>query len=93
MAYIQQSFSLFRDVRHKVWNHLDELQEQGFRTVRLEGDGEIAEVCRLTYLEQQITLTKYLQAPALVVNGLKIRLDFNDINKVTTQAVLLLNSY
>ena len=81
LAYIQQSFSLFRDVRQDVRDLLQGLQDQGIRRVRLEGDGDIAEVCRLTCLEQHISLTDAHQAPALVVDGLKVRIDFNEASK------------
>ena len=78
LAYIQQSFSLFREVRETVRPLLRSLQEQGIHAVRLEGDGDIAEVCRLTCLEQRISLTDSPEAPALVVDGLQVRLDFED---------------
>ena len=81
LAYVQQSFSLFRDVRQNVRDILQELQDQGIHSVRLERDGDIAEVCRLTCLEQHISLTDVPQAPALVVDGLEVRIDFNEANK------------
>ena len=73
--------STFRDVRQNVCNILQELQDQGIQSVRLEGDGDIAEVCRLTCLEQHISLTDVSHAPALVVDGLEVRIDFNEANK------------
>lgn len=78
LAYIQRSFSLFREVRENVRDLLQELQGHGVRTVRLEGDGDIAEVCRLTCMEQHITLTDAPSAPALVVDGLKVRLELDE---------------
>lgn len=81
LVYIQQSFSLFRDVRENVRCLLQTLQEKGIRAVRLEGDGDIAEVCRLTCLEQHINLTDSPQAPALLVDGLQVRLVFDNREK------------
>ena len=75
LTYIQQSFSLFREVRQDVRCLLQGLQDQGINAVRLEGDGDIAEVCRLTCLEQHIRLTKASTAPTLRVDGLQVRLD------------------
>ncbi len=80
LAYVQQSFSLFREVREKVRQLLHGLQEQGFQSVRLEGRGDIAEVCRLTCLEQHIALINDSQAPTLVVDGLDVRIEFNQVN-------------
>lgn len=79
--YIQQSFNLFREVQHKVKTLLDDLRHQGENAVRLVGDGDIAEVCRLTCIEKQFTLTESMDAPALVIDGLDIRLELND-NKI-----------
>jgi DNA-binding MarR family transcriptional regulator len=76
--YIQQSFNLFREVQHKVRALLDDLRRQGENAVRLVGDGDIAEVCRLTCIEKQFTLTETMDAPALVIDGLDIRLELND---------------
>lgn len=75
LAYIQQSFSLFREVRQDVRCLLQGLQAQGISAVRLEGDGDIAEVCRLTCLEEHIRLTQASSAPTLRVDGLQVRLD------------------
>ncbi len=77
LAYVQQSFSLFRQVRGKVNALLDELKTDGVTAIRLEGDGDIAEVCRLTCMEQHFMLTDRPDAPVLVVEGLDVRLEMN----------------
>jgi len=79
--YIQQSFHLFRRVRQRVTTLLEQLQEEGLNVVRLEGDGDIADVCRLTCMEQHFTLTEHPDAPALVVEGLKVRLVLNELDR------------
>ncbi len=73
--FVQQSFDLFRQVRQKVKVHLVQLAQAGVHAVRLNGDGDIAEVCRLTCLEQHFDLTDDKNAPILVVDGLNIRLE------------------
>jgi DNA-binding MarR family transcriptional regulator len=78
LAYVQQSFSLFRQIQRDVRDHLQSLKELGIAAVRLEGSGDIAEVCRLICLEGQMTLTDAPHAPALVVDGLSVRLEFDD---------------
>jgi len=77
LDYIQQSFNLFRQVRKRVLKLLDRLQEMDVHAVRLEGNGDIADVCRLTCMEQHFSLTEHPDAPALVVEGLKVRLTLN----------------
>ncbi|MDY6866730.1 MAG: winged helix-turn-helix transcriptional regulator [Chloroflexota bacterium] len=78
LAYIRDSFKLFRQVRKCVTALLWKLQEQGIDSVRLEGYGDIADVCRLTCMEQHFTLTQHPDAPALVVEGLRVRLELNE---------------
>jgi len=75
--YIQQSFKLFRHVRERVSALLKELEEMDIHTVRLEATGDVADVCRLTCMEQHFNLTDNPEAPALVVDGLKVRLELN----------------
>ena len=74
LDYIQQSFRLFRNVRERVLSLLEKLTRQDIHKVRLEGEGDVADVCRLTCMEQHFTLTDEPSAPALIVDGLKVRL-------------------
>ncbi len=73
--YIQTSFRLYRQIRSRVLAVLDEVRKSGVRAVRLDGDGEIAEVCRLTCLEQGIAIVEDSNAPILRVNNLKVILE------------------
>ena len=72
--YIQQSFKLFRQVRQQVKDLLKGLNDADAHAVRLLGKGDIVDVCRLTCLENDVRLTEESDAPALVVDGLEIRL-------------------
>lgn len=72
--YIQQSFKLFRHVRDRVSTLLDRLEAMDIHVVRLEAEGDVADVCRLTCMERHFTLTDNPNAPALVVDGIKVRL-------------------
>jgi len=74
--YIQQSFRLFRRVRKRATSLLDQLHKQGINVVRIEGDGDVADVCRLTCMEQHFSLTENPDAPALIVDGVKVKLNF-----------------
>jgi len=77
LAYVQQSFNLFRKVRKRVLSLLGELDDGDLKVVRLVGQGDIAEVCRLTIMEQHFTLTEDPHAPCLVVNGLDVSLEMD----------------
>lgn len=77
--YIQQSFKLFRHVRERVTTLLQKLEAIDIHSVRLDATGDVADVCRLTCMEQHFTLTDNPEAPALVVDGLKVRLELNSL--------------
>jgi len=81
LLYVQQSFDLFRKVRQHVLTLLKRLREAGVTTVSLEGEGDIADVCRLTCMEQHFTLTDNPSAPRLVVDGLDIKLENDRFNR------------
>lgn len=70
--FIQNSFRLYRLVRERTEETLNQVQETGAKSIRLEGDGDVAEICRLTCLEHGITLTEDPSAPLLRIQGLKI---------------------
>jgi DNA-binding MarR family transcriptional regulator len=74
-AYIEQSFKLYRQVRQQVKSVLKMLKDADVHTVRLSGEGDLADICRLTCLEQNVTITENLDAPVLVINGLEIRVE------------------
>jgi len=73
--YIQNSFNLYRLVRERVNDALKEVKNAGHKSVRLEGNGEVAEICRLTCLEQDIHVTTDPDAPLLRISGLKVFLE------------------
>jgi DNA-binding MarR family transcriptional regulator len=72
--YIQSSFELYRHTRQKTLTAIRQLRESGFAQVRIEGDGEIAEVCRLTCLENNLPVTEDPAAPCIVIDGIHISL-------------------
>ena len=72
--YIEQSFNLYRRIRLRVQEQLDTLAEAGYDRVRISGNGEIAEVCKLTCLEQGIEVVDDVSAPLLEIRGMKILL-------------------
>ena len=70
--YIQNSFNLYRLVRERVVDALKDVHSSGFTAVRIEGSGDVAEVCRLTCLEQGIEISTDASAPLLRIVGLKV---------------------
>ena len=72
--YIRQQFKLFRRVRTRVTNLLTSLEEADQFMIRLEGEGDVADVCRLTCMERHFTLTDNPNAPTLMVDGIVVKL-------------------
>ena len=52
--YIETSMRLYRRTRQRVRELLAEVQQAGYQQVSITGDGDIADICRLTCLEQGI---------------------------------------
>jgi hypothetical protein len=51
---------------------MSEARRAGYDRVRIEGGGDIADICRLTCLEQGMRVTSSEDAPALIVHGMKV---------------------
>jgi len=74
MDYIEQSMLLYRRTRLRVREILAEVKRAGYDSVRIVGDGDIADICRLTCLEQGVKVMDYKDIPALEVHGVKVNL-------------------
>jgi DNA-binding MarR family transcriptional regulator len=72
--YVEQQLNLYRRVRLKVKEFVVQLKEQGYERVRLVGEGDVADICRLTCLEQGMTISDEAGLPTLEVRGLGIAL-------------------
>ena len=70
--YIEQSFLLYRRVRDRVRDHLREVKVRGYDAIQIEGDGDLADICRLTCLEQGLKIVDSPTAPVLSVDGLSV---------------------
>lgn len=76
--YIEQSMLLYRRTRQSVLNLIDEVKKAGFDRVQINGEGDIAEVCRLTCLEQGIKVSEDGNIPNLLVDGVKVKLQLKE---------------
>lgn len=72
--FIENSMLLYRRTRQRVLELLTEVRALGYESVRIAGDDDIAEVCRLTCLEQGFKVTTDADAPLLEVRGWKVYL-------------------
>jgi DNA-binding MarR family transcriptional regulator len=84
--YIEQSFLLYRNIRKRVRELLAEVKQAGYDHVRIETEttvddpklssqtNDIADVCRLTCLEQGVKISHEASSPILMVRGVKVNL-------------------
>ena len=77
VAYVEQSMALYRDTRDQAKELIAELQDQGYQRVRVEGKGDIVDVCRLTCIEQGIDIVENPngQVPVIKVKGRELELN------------------
>lgn len=76
--YVENSFSLYRKTRQRVKDHIATLRRAGFEQVHILGEGDVADIARLTCLEQGVQVVTDDSAPALEIKGWKIILRLGD---------------
>jgi len=79
--YIERSFDLYRRTRQRVKTHLDEVKKAGHSRIRLVGEGDVADICRLSCLEQDVQIVTDGKTPTLEVKGFKVLLHMEGINE------------
>ncbi len=72
--YIEQSMRLYRRVRSRTSELLVGVKKGGYHAVRISGKDDIADICRLTCLENGIAVKEDEALPLLEVVGTKIYL-------------------
>ncbi len=87
--YIRTSFDLYRRVRERSVKCIEELSQNGYGSVRILGDGEVAEVIRLTCIEHGVELTEAVGAPEIHIQGIKLALVFPDAEAARPPAQLI----
>ena len=73
--YVERSLALYRKTRQRVKEYIAGVRRAGYDKIRIVGEGDVADICRLTCLEQGIAVVKEKNAPALVLDGHKVRLE------------------
>ena len=82
LDYIQNSFRMYRLVRQRVLDQLTEVQKAGYSQVRLEGEGDVADVCRLTCIEHGLGIVDSGNAPLIKIQDLKVLLIWDSVKFV-----------
>lgn len=77
--YIENSLRLYRRTRLRVCELLSEVRQAGYEQVHIQGEGDIADICKLTCLEQGFHISEQENSltnsiPTLEVRGMKVML-------------------
>ena len=72
VKFIENSLHLYRRTRKQVKGLLFEVRALGYDSVRIVGDGDMGEICRLTCLEEGVGIGNDPDLPALEVRGWKV---------------------
>lgn len=77
--YIETSMNLYRRIRQHVRELLVEIKDGGYHEVQIVGEGDIADICRLTCLEQSVEVVTVIDGaspslPVIEVIGMKVQL-------------------
>ncbi len=78
MDYIEQQFLLYRNTRKRLQEQLDLIKSKGYERVSIRGEGDVADICRLSCLEKGIAVVPEGEVPVLEINGLKVVLHFQE---------------
>ena len=70
--YVEQQFLLYRNTRQRVREQLEQVKAAGYHKVSIRGEGDVADICRLSCLEQGVGITTDSDAPVLEITGLKV---------------------
>ncbi len=76
LDYIQTSFRLYRLVRERSIDAIQQVLQAGYSSLCIEGEGDVADICRLTCLEKGLELADGKDHhPVLRIQGLKVVVD------------------
>lgn len=77
--FIQNSFRVYRLVRERSMDAIQQIEEAGFSRIVILGEGDVAEICRLTCMERGIQVIEERDhAPVLRIQGLKLFIDMEE---------------
>jgi DNA-binding MarR family transcriptional regulator len=76
--YIETSMRLYRRIRQRASEHLINIRREGYTQVYIDGEGDIADICRLSCLEHDVKIanesdqSKDNSLPVLEIHGTKV---------------------
>ena len=78
MDYINTSLHMYRLVRERMVDVLNQIRQKGYQEIEIEGEGDVAEICRLTCIEQNINIVNDGRVPRIEIIGLKMHIHWHE---------------
>jgi DNA-binding MarR family transcriptional regulator len=79
LDFIQNSFRVYRLVRERSMIALQEIEKAGHTHIFIRGEGDVADICRLTCLERGMKINEDQDhAPVLHIQGLKVFIEWEE---------------
>lgn len=78
--FMEQQFLLYRRTRQRVCEQLEQVHQAGFDRIQLYGEGDVADICKLTCIEQGIAIVTDGNIPVLEIIGLKVVLHMDGLH-------------
>jgi len=79
LDFIQTSFRMYRLVRERSIEAIRQVEDAGYKRIFIIGEGDVAEVCRLTCLEKGLHILDVKDhTPVLHIQGLKVLVEWEE---------------
>jgi hypothetical protein len=77
VTYIDNSMQLYRKVRDQARKSLQRVKDAGFDRISIHGNGDIADICRLTCIEMELQVVDGASDgfPMMMIEGSDIHLE------------------
>jgi len=82
-AYVQLSLELYRQTRGRALELLGRLRAAGFDRVRLGGEGDLLDICRLTCLEQGVQIAPDADADLPLIRQVGRELELTEFKELS----------
>ncbi len=76
LDFVQQSFALYRLIRSRAVEAIPVISSAGYTAVRLQVEGDMGDVVRLTCLEHGLSISEDPQLPLIHMDGMKVVVDY-----------------
>jgi DNA-binding MarR family transcriptional regulator len=76
LDFVQQSFALYRLIRSRAVEAIPVISRAGYTAVRLQVEGDMGDVVRLTCLEHGLSISEDPQLPLIHMDGMKVVVDY-----------------